>query len=94
MEEEKIYQIEREKRKALELERKKIENEKKKAERLVRQEQELREKILRNMRAVEEKKGEKMREELRQKISGKAKLKSAVIMAKFVKDTTDNMETD
>jgi hypothetical protein len=56
--------------------------EKRKKEQLERQEKELREKILRNMKAVEEKKAEKLREDLRKRISGKTRLKSAIIMQK------------
>lgn len=46
----------------------------------MKQEQELREKILKNWKTMEEKKQEQTREELRKKLAGKTKLKSAVVL--------------
>jgi len=45
-----------------------------------------REKILKNFRSMEEHKQEQMRESLRKKLSGKTKLKSAVVMKRWLED--------
>ena len=84
LEEERMRQLELEKLERLEAERRKLEMEKKKKEKLERQERLLREKILKNMKVVEERKQEKQREDLRKKISGTTRLKSAVIMHKWL----------
>lgn len=80
LEEERKRQVDLEKQKKEEEERKKREALRKKKEHLKRQEQELREKILKNWKSVEERKQEQMREKLRKKLSGRTKLKSAVVM--------------
>lgn len=61
-----------------EKERIKIEN--------AQKEKELREKILRQMKEKDEQRQSQQREALRRKISGQVRLKSAVVMQKFMKD--------
>lgn len=76
-------QIEAAKQDKLDEERRRIEAEKRKKGDLERQELALRKKILAKMKVMEEKRGERQREELRRKVaSGSAKLKSAVVMKK------------
>jgi len=82
LEQERLLQIELERQRQLEEERRKIEEEKRKREELQRQELELRAKILRNIKLMEEKRSEQQREDLRKKLAGTTKLKSAVVMKK------------
>ncbi|XP_046380469.1 A-kinase anchor protein 17A-like [Haliotis rufescens] len=79
---ERVKQVEMERKRKLEEEMRKAEVKKRKQEELMCQEKELREKILRNIKAKEEKKLELERELLRKKLSGKHKLKSAVVLKK------------
>lgn len=80
LEEERKRQLELKKLQIQEEDKKKREAHKRKKEQLVKQEVELREKILKNLKSMEEHKQEQLREELRKKLSGKMKLKSAVVI--------------
>ncbi|KAK6173370.1 hypothetical protein SNE40_016836 [Patella caerulea] len=80
VEEERIKQIKEEEERKLNEEKRKAEAKKRKAIELEQQEKELREKILKNISLKEERKQEEMREELRKKVAGTKRLKSAVIM--------------
>ena len=82
LEEEQKRKVEEEKMALVEAERKKLEMERRKKERLERQEKQLRDKILKNINAAEHRKAEQLREDLRRRIEGKTKLKSAVILRK------------
>lgn len=80
LEEERYRQAAVHKLKIVNQEQKRILAEKRKRERLQRQEQILRNKILKNIKTIEDRKTEKEREALRNKIAGKVKLKSAIVM--------------
>ncbi|XP_052280525.1 A-kinase anchor protein 17A-like [Dreissena polymorpha] len=80
LEEQRQREVEEERKRQEEAERQRREQLKRKKEILVRQEHELREKILKNFKSMEEHKQEEMRETLRKKLSGRTKLKSAVVM--------------
>ena len=84
LEVERKKQVEMEKSLREEEERKKKLLIKKKKELLMRQEKELRDKILKNLKSVEEKKQEQMRESLRTKLTGKKLVKSAVTMKRWL----------
>ena len=84
LEEERIRQVEREQQKLLEEERTKKEQAKQRKDMLEKEELEIRNRILKNIQLMEEKKKEKEREELRKKLSsGSTKLKSAVVMKRW-----------
>ena len=79
MAEEHVRQVRDQKEKKLEEEKRKLNAERRKKERLERQEKELREKILKNMKKVEERQAEIERETLRKKISGSRRLQSVMV---------------
>lgn len=83
---------EKRRQEVLEAQRRRLEEERQKAEAKIQkklqmrqQEVELREKILKNVTKKEQQEQDKQREELRQKLSGTRRLKSAVIMKQRVK---------
>ncbi|WAQ99527.1 AK17A-like protein, partial [Mya arenaria] len=80
LEEERTRQVEQEKSEREEKEKQRQEQVRRRKEQLLRQEHELREKILKKFKNTEEHKQEQMREQLRKKLSGRTKLKSAVVM--------------
>nr|KAG5698869.1 hypothetical protein BaRGS_019721 [Batillaria attramentaria] len=80
LEEKKRQEVLEEQRRRLEEERQKAEAKIQKKLQMRRQEVELREKILKNVHKKEQIQQDKQREELRQKLSGTRRLKSAVIM--------------
>ncbi|KAL4230589.1 anchor protein 17A [Mactra antiquata] len=80
LEEERKRQVDEEMKRKEEEEKMKKEALKRKKEQLKKQENDLREKILKKWKSTEEQKQEHLREELRKKLSGKRKLKSAVVM--------------
>ncbi|CAH1777411.1 unnamed protein product [Owenia fusiformis] len=82
LEEERRRQVEKEKKIKMLQEKRKILAQKRKKEKLEQQEKELRNRILKNYRTLEERKAEIQREELRKKLSGSKRLKSAIIMHK------------
>jgi hypothetical protein len=82
LEEQRRKEVEMEKLRVIKEAKQKIIAEKRKSERLEQQEKILRNKILKNLKTIEERKEEKEREDLRQKISGKVRLKSAIVLKK------------
>ncbi|KAK7097145.1 A-kinase anchor protein 17A-like [Littorina saxatilis] len=88
LEEKRKQEVLEEQRRRLEEERQKAEAKIQKKLQMRQQEVELREKILKNVKAKEQKTQDKQREELRLKMSGSRRLKSAVIMKKRLSSIT------
>ncbi|XP_071950286.1 A-kinase anchor protein 17A-like [Antedon mediterranea] len=84
---ERIKQIEKEKKKKLDDERKKKKQEERKVRELKRRELKLKKKLLKNMEERNEKRKLEEMEELRKKISGKSRLKSAIVTAQKTERT-------
>ena len=74
-----MRQVREQKERKLADEKRKLDQERRKKERLERQEKELRDKILKNMKIVEERQAEIEREALRKKISGSRRLQSVMV---------------
>ena len=79
LEAERRREVQQQKESKLREERERLQQERRKKRRLERQEKELREKILRNMRIVEERQAELQRENLRRKIAGSKRLQSVMV---------------